>query len=155
MIGSKINNRNIKLNLYYEDVFHTVGCVDLYEKTLPFDDDASYEMDWSCPGYQIKTFNVDVDERRELDPDKMRRLDALWRKDTHDLDALYEQLMQNWYDKYLTVIPYTKKEWFASGNKEVGKSRMPYQMNREEAFAMLPGHQRKCGYQAGKYKSKS
>ena len=60
MIGSRINNRNIKLNLYYEDVFHSVGCVDLYEKTLPFDNDDSYEMDWSCPGYQIKTFNSNV-----------------------------------------------------------------------------------------------
>ena len=29
------------------------------------------------------------------------------------------------------------------------------QMGREEAFAMLPSHQRKCGYQAGKYKPKS
>jgi hypothetical protein len=51
MIGSKINNRNIKLNLFYEDVFHSVGCVDLYERTLPFDEDSSYQMDWSCPGY--------------------------------------------------------------------------------------------------------
>lgn len=85
----------------------------------------------------------------------MRRLDALWRKDTHDLDALYKQLMQNWYDKYLTVIPYTKKEWFSYGAGEVMKSRMTFQMDREEAFAMLPDHQRKCGYQPGKYKHNS
>ena len=140
MIGSKINNRNIKLNLFYEDVFHSVGCVDLYERTLPFDEDASYQMDWSCPGYQVKTFNVSNDERTALDPDKMRRLDALWRSDEHDIDELYGRLMQNWYDRYLSVIPYTKQEWFAFGNAEIMKSRMPYQMPRAEAFAMLPAH---------------
>ena len=70
----------------------------------------------------------------------MRRLDALWRSDEHDMDELYSQLMQNWYDRYFSVLPYTKKEWFAFGDSEIKKSRMPYQMPRDEAFAMLPAH---------------
>ena len=69
MLGSKINDRNIRLGLYYEDVFHSLGGVDLYEKTVPD------MLDWSCVSYQVKTFGISLDERLALDPDKMRKVD--------------------------------------------------------------------------------
>jgi len=66
----------------------------------------------------VKTFGVSLDERLALDPDKMRKVDEMWRKSNEDVDALYQRMMTDWYDKYVTVIPYSKQEWFQGGNSQ-------------------------------------
>ena len=150
MLGSRINDRNIRLGLYYEDVFHSLGGVDLYEKTVPD------TLDWSCVSYQVKTFGISLEERLSLDPDKMRKVDEMWRNCNEDIDTLYKKMMSDWYDKYFTVIPYSKVEWFKDGNSQkVAQCRSQYQVTREEAFAQLPALQKKNGYMSGKYKRNS
>ena len=146
MLGSKINDRNIKLGLFYEDVLHSIGGQDLADKTLPD------SLDWSCPEYQIKTFNVSLEERTALDPGKMEKIHQMWLAEEHDFDKLYSEMMDKWYDKYLTFIPFSKKEWFAGGNKKIEQSRSQFRTDRSEAYAKLPGRQKELGYHKGAYK---
>lgn len=146
MLGSKINDRNIKLGLFYEDVLHSIGGHDLADKTLPD------SLDWSCPEYQIKTFNVSLEERTALDPGKMEKIHQMWLAEEHDFDKLYSEMMDKWYDKYLTFIPFSKKEWFAGGNKKIEQSRSQFRTDRSEAYAKLPDRQKELGYHKGAYK---
>ena len=147
MLGSKINDRCLKLGINYEDVHHSIGGTDLYEKEVPD------TLDWSCVEYQVKTFGVTREERLATDPEKMRKVDAMWRQWEGSLDDLYNELMEKWYDKFFTLIPFTKKEWFQGGNaKEVEKCRSQFQISREDAFERLPGIQKENRYAKGRYK---
>lgn len=147
MLGSKINDRNIRLGLFYEDVLHSIGGTDLADKTLPD------KLDWACPEYQIKTFGIDQEERMKYDLEKMEKVHSMWLAEEHNLDELYEGLIDRWYDKYLTMIPFSKQEWFrGNGAAQTRQSRSQFKIDRTEAYEKLPKRQKELGYKHGAYK---
>ena len=141
MLCGRLNERAIKLGLYYDDIYHSIGADDI--SGTEFDES---DIDFFAAAYQVKTYDVSSDERIKYDSAKMRRIDELWREYDGTIDELYEGLMDNYYDAEIVVIPYSKKEWFGIEQKEVAKARLKCSKPRIEALKFLKEHQKKLGY---------
>lgn len=63
MICGKLNERNIKLGLPYNYVYHSLGSCELPEKTFNDSDVMSFDY----VHYQIKTFDADIKDRKIYD----------------------------------------------------------------------------------------
>lgn len=109
-LGGKLNQRFIQLKLSYEEVYHTIGGYDFIEKD--FDEKT---VDFACPIFQIKTY---TGERLPNDVNKMRKIDALWRSCDESISDLYQRMMSEWYDKSISILPYSKDEWFKLSEEE-------------------------------------
>lgn len=147
-IGGKINQRNINLKLKYEDVYHSIGSLDLIGKTIKEED-----VDFACPSIQVKTFPAMFNERIKFDTEKMKKIDRMWRECNASLEDLYKQTIERYFDKCIVVLPYSKKAWFAQPESE--RPMMRYRKNNEyaraKAFEFLKEFQKNCGYPEGMY----
>lgn len=143
MMFSKINQRQIHLRIPYNKTYHTIGGLDLIEKTVPD------VLDFSIPEFQVKTYNITREERPQYDINKMLEVDKKWRESEHNIKELYNKMMAEHYDKTVTILKPSKKEWFELDEQ----TRLLYKFNsevpRQEAWEFLTVHQKKCGYGAG------
>lgn len=145
MICGKWNERLINLGIPYNNEYHSLGGVDLYEKEINTE-----EIDFTYPTYQVKTYGTE--DRVHYDSEKMRTIDNLWRNANLNLDDLYNTMMAEHYDKEIVIIPYTKKEWFDLGDdkNEINLKFNPeYRHERIKGLKFLIEHQKKCGYKPG------
>ena len=147
-IGGKLNQRNINLKLRYEDVYHSIGSLDIIDKELKGSD-----IDLACPSIQVKTFPATFDERMRYDVAKMEEVDKLWRACETPLDELYKQSIERYFDQCIVVLPYSKKQWFAEPESErlMMRYRKKNEFARAKALEFLKAFQKQCGYPAGMY----
>ena len=140
-IGAKLNQRFIGLKLPYERAYHTIGGTDIIDA-----DFNEADVDFSCPVYQIKTYNG---ERLPNDANKMRKMNALWKQCDTPVSELYKQLIDKWYDKTISVLKSSKEEWFKLSKEEQQKLKFKDEMERGEALRYLTIRQKQLGYQQG------
>lgn len=144
MLCGKLNQRIMALGLIYDDIYHSVGGVELYKTDFNSDD-----IDFTAVEYQVKTFELpDNGSRTVYDSDKMYKIDRMWRERENDIDIdeLYKSMVEKHYDKEIVVIKRTKTEWFAESDEVKSTLKLHSSMPRREALEFLPEFQKKCGY---------
>lgn len=146
LIYSKYNARMIHLGLHIPDKYHSLGGIDLIDAEI----DES-EIDFAAVEIQIKTYHGGT--REEYDIKKMKQVDELWRKNTESIESLYERMMNEFYDKKLTVLPYSKTEFFAlpNGGGVDLKFQPQCRYSREDGIALAKELQKKNNYKQAKF----
>lgn len=132
MICGLINDRFIKLAIPAQKYYHSIGGVLFIDKDVNVDD-----IDFTHAMYQVKTGYVSNEERAKYDSEKMRKVDALWRSNDEDIEALRQKMLENVYDKKIIVFPHNKKEHFEllETQREALRTENQNNMPREEALA--------------------
>ena len=152
-IASFDNKLNVCIvYLIYDDIYHSVGGVELYKTDFDSDD-----IDFTAVEYQVKTFELpDNGSRTVYDSDKMYKIDRMWRERENDIDIdeLYKSMVEKHYDKEIVVIKRTKTEWFAESDEVKSTLKLHSSMPRHEALEFLPEFQKKCGYKQANFMNK-
>lgn len=152
MMCGLINNRIIKLGLTYDEIYQTIGCQDRYRNEKY--NDVS-DVDFSYPGYQVKTYPNEKETVNRLEADivKMLAIDKKWRENKKPIDEIYNLWQEKHFNKDIIILKETKKEWFALEPDYASTLRLKDEnkMPREEALKFLKEHQTKCGYSPGNF----
>lgn len=134
MFCGLFNDRFIKIGVPAQKYYHSLGGIIITDKDFKEDD-----IDFTLPMYQVKTKGVDNEGRAMYDSEKMRKMDALWRKCNADIDELRKKMIEKTYDKYINVISPNKTEYFSYSDEQreefcdFAKNRV----KREEAIPQI------------------
>ena len=138
------NKRLLNLQLTEHKYLHSFDDEMCIEKELPDN------IDFSKVAYQIKTYNVSDDERINYDIKKMYEVDKMWRNCSVPLNELYNKFIEENYDKYIYIIPYSKQEWFNLKEQDQHLAKFRNRKERNEALKYCSNRQIQLGY----YKAK-
>lgn len=146
LIFSKFNARMIALGVHSSDVYHSLGGIDFIEAEI----DKS-KVDFALVEIQIKTYFGGT--REDNDIRKMKEIDAMWRNNTESIESLYNRMMNEYYDKKVTVLPYSKKEYFKLEKDSTSalKFQPQCQFSREDGIATAKRLQQENGYKNAKF----
>lgn len=115
------------------------------------------EINFEQVAYQIKTYSSteagnNYDNRLIYDPQKMREIQRQWDNlENYDLEEKYNNLINNYYDKLIHVLPVSKNEWFSYPKEKKGVLKFKYTKTREEFPKYGNELQRKNGYKEIKF----
>ena len=138
------NKRLLDLKLIESKYLHSLEDEMFIEKELPDN------IDFTKIAYQIKTYNISNEDRIKYDIEKMKTLDEMFRNCDKSLDELYNKFINENYDKYIYIIPYSKQEWFKVPGDEQHMAKFRNRKDRKEALTYCSKRQTELGY----YKAK-
>ena len=132
------NKRLMRLKLRQSNYIHS------FEDSLLIDKDIPSEYDFSQIAIQVRTYGVH--DRLEYDIKKMRDIQAKWKLNKESLDILYNKMMNEYYDKFIHPIKYSKQEWFKLNEETKTYCKFENTMSREDGLVYLRNRQGECGY---------
>ena len=138
------NKRLLNLQLTEHKYLHSFDDEMCIEKELP------YNIDFTKIAYQVKTYLVSDEDRLTYDVNKMKQVDEMWRKCDVSLDELYNKLMEQYYDKFIYIIPYSKQDWFKLKDEDQHLAKFKNRKDRKEGIEYASKRQVELGY----YKAK-
>jgi len=134
------NKRLLKLKLTESKYLHSLDDEMLIDKEI------SQDIDFTKIAYQVKTYLVSDDERMIYDIQKMKEIDAKWRKCKTPLNKLYDKCIKDNYDKFIYIIPYSKQEWFKLKKDEQHLSKFKNRKDRNEGIQYCLNRQKELRY---------
>lgn len=130
------NKRLMKLGLRESNYIHS------FEDSLQIETDLT-NIDFAQVAIQVRTYNVN---RLGYDIKKMEIIQEQWKSNTETINALYERMMEKYYDKFIHPIKYSKQEWFKLDDKTKTYCKFETTMDRDEGLEYLRKRQKECGY---------
>ena len=134
------NKRLLDLNLAQNTYIRSLEDVIFKDKEI------NEDIDFSKIAYQIKTYNASDETRLQYDLKKMEHVHELWLKSDIDIMKLYDKFMEDNYNKYIYVLPYSKAEWFNLSGPEQMVAKFNNKMLREEALEFCRKRQKELKY---------
>ena len=96
---------------------------------------------------------VNDEERIHYDIEKMININNQWNNlAEYDIEKMYNNLMDNYYDKFIHLIPYSKTEWFNISDNERTNCKVINQLiNRSDFPSIANKKQQECNYKISKF----